>query len=259
MPGTDATRVQLEAFNKSTNTKIGMWFNKAYVEKKTLSEGFPKVGDFSRVMAADDKEQMDLMQQRLSNAGSGMGFTKIKVGGLNSDAKALPFKDAFGEEAGVVLYTYDVSRADAALSAFSFTMLAIVATMFVISAVLGVSLARRIGKPIAQGDLSQRPRIDGNDEVAQLLGALDRMQASLAELIGAVRSNAESVATASTEIAQGNQDLSGRTEQQASALEETAASMEQLGSTVPPHRINCELLRLTCRHRAEQAQCALIS
>jgi methyl-accepting chemotaxis protein len=38
------------------------------------------------------------------------------------------------------------------------------------------------------------------------------------------------VATASAQIAQGNADLSSRTEQQASALEETSASMEQMGS-----------------------------
>ena len=47
-----------------------------------------------------------------------------------------------------------------------------------------------------------------------------------------MRGGAESVATASAEIAQGNHDLSSRTEQQASALEETAASMEELSSTV---------------------------
>jgi methyl-accepting chemotaxis protein len=40
------------------------------------------------------------------------------------------------------------------------------------------------------------------------------------------------VATASAEIAQGNNDLSTRTEQQASALQETAASMEELSATV---------------------------
>jgi len=40
------------------------------------------------------------------------------------------------------------------------------------------------------------------------------------------------VATASAQIAQGNQDLSGRTEQQASALQQTAATMDELGSTV---------------------------
>jgi methyl-accepting chemotaxis protein len=47
-----------------------------------------------------------------------------------------------------------------------------------------------------------------------------------------VRIGSEGVATASAEIAQGNNDLSARTEQQASSLEETAASMEELSATV---------------------------
>jgi methyl-accepting chemotaxis protein len=62
--------------------------------------------------------------------------------------------------------------------------------------------------------------------------ALKAMQEKLAMVVGNVRRNSESVATASAQIAQGNNDLSSRTEQQASALEETAASMEQLSSTV---------------------------
>jgi methyl-accepting chemotaxis protein len=47
-----------------------------------------------------------------------------------------------------------------------------------------------------------------------------------------VRQAADSVATASTQIAQGNHDLSQRTEMQASALQQTAASMDELSSTV---------------------------
>ena len=58
------------------------------------------------------------------------------------------------------------------------------------------------------------------------------MQSSLAGVVSKVRGNAEGVATASAQIAQGNQDLSGRTEQQASALQQTAATMDELGSTV---------------------------
>ena len=58
------------------------------------------------------------------------------------------------------------------------------------------------------------------------------MRSNLAQVVTEVRDGAESVATASAEIAQGNHDLSARTEQQASALEETAASMEELNSTV---------------------------
>jgi methyl-accepting chemotaxis protein len=58
------------------------------------------------------------------------------------------------------------------------------------------------------------------------------MRTNLAQVVQGVRESADAVATASTQIANGNNDLSRRTEQQASALEETAASMEQLSATV---------------------------
>lgn len=51
-------------------------------------------------------------------------------------------------------------------------------------------------------------------------------------VLAQVRQSAEGVATASTKNAEGNNDVSARTEQQVSALEETAASMEELGATV---------------------------
>jgi methyl-accepting chemotaxis protein len=107
---------------------------------------------------------------------------------------------------------------------------------------IGVAVARSIIRSsvdakdaavrIAAGDLTVPVVAHSRDEMGQLLSAMQAMQASLTDTVGAVRRNAESVATASAQIAQGNQDLSQRTEQQASALQETAASMEELGSTV---------------------------
>jgi methyl-accepting chemotaxis protein len=85
---------------------------------------------------------------------------------------------------------------------------------------------------VAEGDLSQPIDVQGQDEVAQLLRALATMQDKLIQVVSRVREGSESVSTASAEIAQGNHDLSARTEQQASALEETAASMEELSATV---------------------------
>jgi len=85
---------------------------------------------------------------------------------------------------------------------------------------------------IAEGDLTQVIRTQGADEMTQLLQALAAMQSNLAGIVSRVRQGSESVSTASTEIAQGNHDLSARTESQASALQETAASMEELSSTV---------------------------
>ncbi len=66
----------------------------------------------------------------------------------------------------------------------------------------------------------------------RLMAQLLFMQTSLVKLVSNVRRGSEGIATSSAEIADGNNDLSARTEQRASALEQTAASMEELGSTV---------------------------
>ncbi len=101
-------------------------------------------------------------------------------------------------------------------------------------------LAREVAVRVASGDLSQAVPEGGRDEMGQLLVAMARMQAALTEVVGSVRGNAEGVAAASSQIAQGNNDLSARTEQQASALEETAASMEELSSTVKLNADNAQ-------------------
>jgi methyl-accepting chemotaxis protein-1 (serine sensor receptor) len=49
--------------------------------------------------------------------------------------------------------------------------------------------------------------ITGKDEVASLLHTLVAMRDSLTRVVSSVRQGAEGVATASSEIAQGNQDL----------------------------------------------------
>ena len=93
---------------------------------------------------------------------------------------------------------------------------------------------------IAEGDLTVQLSAEGKDKTAQLLAGLSNMNANLTGIVGGVRQNAEGVATASAQIAQGNNDLSARTEQQAAALEETAASMEQLSSTVKQNADNAK-------------------
>jgi methyl-accepting chemotaxis protein len=72
----------------------------------------------------------------------------------------------------------------------------------------------------------------GSSSTGSLAAAFDHMLGTLKSVVINVRQGSDTVANASVEIAQGNHDLSARTEQQASALEETAASMEQLGSQV---------------------------
>jgi methyl-accepting chemotaxis protein len=58
------------------------------------------------------------------------------------------------------------------------------------------------------------------------------MQRELALVVGGIGQAADSIRTASSEIASGNLDLSSRTEQTAGSLQQTASAMEQLTGTV---------------------------
>ncbi|MYM82779.1 HAMP domain-containing protein [Duganella sp. FT50W] len=115
---------------------------------------------------------------------------------------------------------------------------------------LGIWLIRSISAPlnyavevahaVAQGDLTHRIDSTSQDEVGQLLGALREMNAGLLGIVSKVRGGSELISTASGEIANGNLDLSSRTEQQASSLEETASSLEELTSTVKQSAANAD-------------------
>ena len=111
---------------------------------------------------------------------------------------------------------------------------------------LSRSITRALGRAadsaraVAGGDLAVQIDVRGRDEMSDLMHALRGMQDSLSRIVTEVRQNAESVATASAQIAMGNMDLSSRTEEQASALQQTAASMEQLGSAVHRNADNAQ-------------------
>jgi methyl-accepting chemotaxis protein len=120
----------------------------------------------------------------------------------------------------------------------------IVVLSMAITFVCGLLVARSIIAPlkdavdfasaIAGGELSRDLAHDVRDrsETGQLSAALNAMRLSLHLIVSKVRDSSEVMATAAGEIASGNMDLSARTEMQASSLEETAASIEELTSTV---------------------------
>jgi methyl-accepting chemotaxis protein len=91
--------------------------------------------------------------------------------------------------------------------------------------------AETITRQIARGDLTVDVALKPGDE-SSLLHAIKSLRDNFSGIVTRVREGSESVATSSAEIAQGNNDLSARTESQASALEQTAASMESLSDTV---------------------------
>jgi len=123
-----------------------------------------------------------------------------------------------------------------------FALIAFGAASLILGGLLSVWLVRSITRPIQRAvdaadriaslDLTDTIASHDRDETGRLLKALASMQGSLKTLVTQVRTSTDSIGVASAEIADGNMDLSSRTEEAASSLQQTAASIEQMNGTV---------------------------
>lgn len=88
--------------------------------------------------------------------------------------------------------------------------------------------SRRIGA----GDLAHPVSLTSNGLTGNLQRALRQLQLNIRTIVADARTDIESLNVVIQQIAAGNMDLSARTEAQASSLQQTAASMEQITGTV---------------------------
>ena len=148
---------------------------------------------------------------------------------------------------------------DAAFRGYAYRFIAMGGVLLAVLAVLGTLLTRSIqrqlgGDPqyaaavvnrIAAGDLGQVVVVDG--PATSLLASMQRMQDGLRGMVQRVREGSETIQQATAEVANGNLDLSNRTEQAAASLQQTSASMQQLDGERAQQR----------RRRAQANQLAL--
>jgi len=80
---------------------------------------------------------------------------------------------------------------------------------------------------LADGDFTGRLNESRGDEMGHLAKALNRATEGLAALIGSVVGSAQSLVQSVNQISSGNQNLSQRTVEQASSLEEIASTIEE--------------------------------
>jgi methyl-accepting chemotaxis protein len=91
-------------------------------------------------------------------------------------------------------------------------------------------------------------------ETGVLLDQIKDMSARLAEIFEKVRASSDVINQAAREIAAGHVNLSQRTEEQATTLEETASGMEELSATVKQNAESCQLASGLSRSADEVAQ-----
>jgi methyl-accepting chemotaxis protein len=100
------------------------------------------------------------------------------------------------------------------------------------SIVVPLQQAVTLAEDVARGDLRPLIRHDRFDEIGRLFEALNGMTDGVSATVTEVLRGARGIDAASGEIAEGNQDLSQRTERQAGALRQTVVAMEELADAI---------------------------
>ena len=110
---------------------------------------------------------------------------------------------------------------------------------------------------LAANDLTRGMTGTYQGEFEEMKSALNLALTNLTTTIATVRQAVEGVTTGATQITAANQDLSQRTSQQAAALEETSASMEEMTATVKQNADNAkqaDQLAIAARETADKGR-----
>ncbi|ANI81710.1 methyl-accepting chemotaxis protein [Kosakonia oryzae] len=107
---------------------------------------------------------------------------------------------------------------------------------------------------IATGNLSEAIDIGAKNEIGEMLIEVEKMRLSLTDTVYGIRNGVKHIYGNAQEIANSNNDLSSRTEEQASALQQTAASMEELKITVRQNADNAHNAKQLAESASSSAQ-----
>ncbi|HET7765869.1 MAG TPA: methyl-accepting chemotaxis protein [Burkholderiales bacterium] len=152
-----------------------------------------------------------------------------------------------------------------AVEARRMTVIFVTVTALVVAAgiMLGLVILRGITRPLAEavsvaekvaaGDLTVIVQNASKDEVGKLLDSLRDMTAKLAQVVGEVRSSAESLSSASEEVSATSQSMNQAASEQAASVEETSASVEQMTASITQNGENAKVTDGMAVQAAKQA------
>ncbi|PEQ13420.1 hypothetical protein B2G71_08325 [Novosphingobium sp. PC22D] len=146
---------------------------------------------------------------------------------LDLDAEQLKATSAMATD------LYEGSRAMLLALLAASTLIALVAaTWIVLSITRAVNSAVTLARMVSEGDLNATATAKSNDEVKDLIDALNEMTARLREVVGEVTNASRNVASGSEEMSATAEQLSQGATEQAASTEEASSSMEQMASTI---------------------------
>ncbi len=118
----------------------------------------------------------------------------------------------------------------------------------------GVAGAVAIANAVAAGDLTQTAKVQSNDEVGDLVTALNGTVEKLREVVGQVTSAAENMSSGSQELSASAEQLSQGSTEQASSTEEASSSMEEMAANVKQNAENASTTEKMATQSAQDAE-----
>ncbi|MGM3172602.1 methyl-accepting chemotaxis protein [Dickeya lacustris] len=114
--------------------------------------------------------------------------------------------------------------------------------------------ACEVAQKIAEGDLTCAIQVHGRDEAQLMLKALADMKNSLQSIVTRVRDSSDAIFTDSALMSTDYADLSKRTEEQASRLQQTTASMIEIRAAVQKNAETAEQATLLASSTSQAVQ-----
>ncbi|XGA79488.1 methyl-accepting chemotaxis protein [Halomonas sp. CH40] len=107
---------------------------------------------------------------------------------------------------------------------------------------------------IAQGDLSTPVAVENHNEIGTLFSELERMQQALGKTVERLNHSSERVYGSARIMTDHNRAISSHSDEQVSALQQMAASLEQLNVTVAQNVENAAYINQSTAETAQKAQ-----
>ena len=150
---------------------------------------------------------------------------------------------------------YETSRTMLIAILAASAVIAIVAALWlIISMTKSLSSAVGLANAVAGGDLNATAKVRSNDEIKDLVDALNAMTSKLRDVVSEVTVAARNVASGSQELSATAEQLSQGATEQASSTEEASASMEEMASTIKQSADNASQTEKIARQSAADAQ-----
>jgi methyl-accepting chemotaxis protein len=129
------------------------------------------------------------------------------------------------------VYAHSITIVDAVVFA-ALLLTLVLATLLTRSIVKPMSASLKMAEEIAAGDLRLSLEVEGNDESARLMRALNTMQGNLRSTIGQISDASAQLSSAAVEMTSITESASRTLQQQNSEIEQAATAVNQMSAAV---------------------------